>query len=277
MNYVKRVLKNKYSRSALLGLTVLVLFVSSGFGYAYASSPATIRDPQFEHLHFRMQVLVKGKAVNFADKKFQEGYAGDNCNAALTTHPIHFHDNKDQFVHIHWANITGGQVLKYYGWNETGGNDGLLGYRFDKFPNAVAVPIHGKALPKMPADAKVYVYTGDEANYKQRDYQDFLNQDLERFFDTESTIKQEDSLSLVDKLFPRAAAHGTETHDKTIMAPADGSKQVQSVSHTQEELERLNNVIGSVVMFVQKDKPTDQQVKDRFSKLEPVSESSCAG
>jgi hypothetical protein len=49
------------------------------------------------------------------------------------------------------------------------------------------------------------------------------------------------------------------------------------VTHTQEELKRLNNVIGNVVIFVQKDKPTDQQIKAKFDHLIPVSESACAG
>jgi hypothetical protein len=275
MNQAKKLLQNNYIRGVLIAVIVLVLFVAAGFGYAFASTPGNIRNPGFEHLHFRMQLMVNGKAENFAGKQYQQGYAADNCNAALTLNPIHFHDNKDQFVHIHWANITGGQVLKYYGWNEIGGTDGLMGYRFDTFPNLVAVPIHGPALPKLPKDAKFYVYTGDQNSYKQRDYQDFLHTDLETFFNKQSTIQQKDSLSLLDKLFPKASAQdmtGMEGMDMT-----DTTKQVQSVTHTQDELKRLNNVIGSVVIFVQKDKPTDQQIKAKFDNLLPVSESACAG
>ena len=45
----------------------------------------------------------------------------------------------------------------------------------------------------------------------------------------------------------------------------------------EEKLTRINNMIGNVVIFVQKDKPTDQQIKERFNDLEPLSDSTCGG
>lgn len=232
--------------------------------YAYFSTPASIRKPAFQHYHFRMQLLVDGKAVNFAGKSFQVPVGHDVCNADLTKQPIHFHDGKDQMVHIHWDGITGGQVLKYYGWNYVGGMHGTLGTRFDSFPKLVNVPIHGNALPQIKDGDKFYVYVGDGRNYKEKSFDDFTHQDLEVFFGKKSNLPSEDGTSLLDKLFPKAYAHGSEAHD-TISPMA------------QEELKKLNNLLGNVVIFVQKDKPTDQQIKDRFDHLEPLSLSSCAG
>jgi hypothetical protein len=260
-------IKNKYLRTAVWFAGLILVVILAGFAYAFASSPAMIRNPQFEHLHFRMQVITDGKAVNFADKKFQEGYSKDNCNADLTLSPIHFHDNKDQFVHIHWKDITGGQVLKFYGWNYIGGVDGLLGYRFDNFPALKTVPTHGNQLPGVPKDAKFYMYSGDERAYTERRFEDFKTKSLEDFFGQQSNVVR-DETSLLDTLFPRASAHAAHEHD---------SSPNNTVAPTEETLKRINNLIGNVVLFVQEDKPTDAQIKARFDALEPLSESSCAG
>jgi hypothetical protein len=268
--FTRLLLRNAYLRTALWCVLLLVAIVLSSFAYAYQSSPAAIRNPQFEHLHFRMQIIVDGKAVNFADKKFQEGYSKDNCNADLTMHPIHFHDNKDQFVHVHWRNLTGGQVLKYYGWNYIGGVDGMLGYQFKSFPNLQTVPIHGMSLPKVPQGAQMYVYSGDEQHFTKRNFSDFTDQQLEKFFGAQSNVPR-DETSLLDAFFPKASAHAGHEHNTTI------SSTTTTDPPSQESLQRINNLLGNVVIFSQKDKPTDQQVKDRFNNLAPLSESSCAG
>lgn len=257
-------LGNKYVRSVLLLMVLVAGSIAIGFGYAWATTPGSIQKPRFEHAHFRMQILVDGKAVNFAEAKYQEGYAKDNCNADITLHPIHFHDSKDQFVHIHWREMTGGQVLKYYGWNYIGGVHGMLGYRFDSFPNLRTVPIHGDVLPQVSKGATMYVYTGDESGYKKRSFDDFKTQDLEQFFGAKSNVPREDSLSMLDRLFPTASAHGTEGHGTHGAA-------------SQEDLKRINNLIGNVVIFVQDHEPSDSQVKQHFQKLEPLSDSACAG
>lgn len=249
----------------IAALTASLIVAGGGYiGYLYASTPLSIREPLYEHYHFRMSVSVNGKEVDFAEDKFQEGYSKDNCNANLTKHPIHFHDNKNHFVHIHWEGMTGGQVLKYYGWNFIGGTKGSLGYRFDKDARFTKVPIHGSLLPALPNDANYYVYTGSAENYSQKKFEDFTSQDLEKFFNQESNspankLNKEKRSSLIDSLFPRAHAHGTATE------------------HADEELKALNNLIGDVVIFVQKDKPSNDQIKSRFNNLEPLGESTCAG
>lgn len=260
MKNIPSFLKNKFIRGGLLGIAVVLVAVLSGSAYAYTSTPAAIRNPKFEHLHFRMQIINGDKAVNFAGKGFQAGYAKDNCNADLTKSPIHFHDGKDQFVHIHWKDITGGQVLKYYGWNRIGGTDGLMGFRADD--NMKAVPIHGRALPS-PASETMYIYAGDQEKYAKKDVDTFLKQDLESFFNKDSNVKSDDT-ALLNRLFPKAAAHGDEAHGDT--------------PHGDDaELKRINNLIGNVVIFVQDKAPTDNEIKARFDALEPLTDSACAG
>ncbi len=267
----------RISKRVRIGLAVAIaiaLIPLSYAGYVYAASPAVVRDPKLEHYHFRMQILVNGKAEDFSTKAYQTGYAKDQCNANLPEQPIHFHDNKDQFTHIHWEGMTGGMVMKYYGWNYIGGVDNALGYKLDNLKDIQKVTTHGDYLPDVPKDAKFYVYTGDENGYKERSLNEWKDQDLETFFNTTSNFPAHDinkgKTSLLDKVFPKAYAHGDEDHSTTKAATSDTETE-------EEKLTRINNLVGNVVIFVQKDKPSDQQIKDRFNDLEPLTDSTCGG
>ncbi len=269
--------KRRIGKRVRIGLAVAVaiaLIPLSYAGYVYATSPAVVRDPKLEHYHFRMQILVNGKAEDFSTKAYQTGYAKDQCNANLPEQPIHFHDNKDQFTHIHWEGMTGGMVMKYYGWNYIGGMDNALGYKLDNLKDIQKVTTHGDYLPDVPKDAKFYVYTGDENGYKERSFNEWKDQDLETFFNTTSNFPAHDinkgKTSLLDKVFPKAYAHGDEDHSTTNATTADTETEEQ-------KLTRINNLVGNIVIFAQKDKPTDQQIKDRFNDLEPLTDSTCGG
>jgi hypothetical protein len=261
----------------IIATLVGLLLVAVGYiGYAYAASPASIRSPQMDHYHFRMQILVDGKAENFGEQKYQTGYAKDQCNAALPVQPIHFHDNKDQFVHIHWKGITGGMVLKYYGWNYIGGLDNALGYKLNDLTDIQKVTTHGDYLPQLPKDAPLHIYVADKDGYKKRSLSDFTSQDLEEFFGKKSNLPSDpeyDNLTwLNDIFFPTAAAHGTEDH-----STATHSTATETAETEEEKLTRINNLIGDVVLFAQKNEPSDAQIKERFNKLEPLSDSTCGG
>lgn len=261
--------RNRKKFLVLLALLILapILYAS----YVYAASPAVIRTPALEHYHFRMQILVNGKAEDFSGKGYQTGYAKDQCNENLPEQPIHFHDNKNQFVHIHWEGMTGGMVMKYYGWNYIGGINDALGYKLDDLKAIQTVTIHGNYLPVAPKDARFYVYSGDENSYKERTFDDWKRQDLETFFGTTSNFPahtiNKGKTSFLDTVFPKASAHGAvnDTHS------ADAQETEK------EKLTRINNLIGNVVLFVQTNKPTDQQIKDRFDRLIPLEDSTCGG
>lgn len=264
--------RRKYAKVAAIIFASLIVALAGYAGYIYAASPAVIRNPKLEHYHFRMQILVNGKAENFAEDKYQQDYAKDQCNANLPEQPIHFHDKKDQFTHIHWEGMTGGMVMKYYGWNYIGGIDKALGYKLDDLGDIQKVNTHGNFLPAIPNDAKFYIYTGDENGYKEKSFDDWKNQDLEQFFGKTSNFpahEENRQTSLLDKVFPKVSAHGTEVHSNAPSASTDESEE--------EKLTRINNMIGNVAIFVQKDKPTDQQIKDRFTDLKPLSDSTCGG
>ena len=253
-------------------LTLVSLLVAYVI-YIYAASPGVVRQPKLEHYHFRMQILVDGKAENFADEKYQTGYAKDQCNANLPEQPIHFHDSKDQFTHIHWEGMTGGMVLKYYGWDFIGGLNDALGYKLDDLSDIQKVTTHGDYLPKVANHTNYYIYTGDEGAYKERSFEDFKRLDLEEFFGKTSNMpvhemNKNGETSFLDSLFPTAYAHGSEDHG----VPSSPKSESED-----EKLTRINNLIGNVVIFAQKDKPSDQQIKERFSNLAPLTDSTCGG
>lgn len=262
---------SKRLKLASFVIVALLLIPLSYAGYVYAASPAVIREPKLEHYHFRMQILVDGKAEDFSTKGYQTGYAKDQCNANLPEQPIHFHDNKDQFTHIHWEGMTGGMVMKHYGWNYIGGMNNALGYKLDSLKDPQKVTTHGSHLPAVPKDAKFYIYTGDEKSYQEKRFDDWKDQDLEQFFGTTSNFpahEQNKQSSFLDMVFPKAYAHGGED---------DGNDGEPGEETEQEKLTRINNLVGNVVIFVQKEKPTDQQIKDRFNDLEPLTDSTCGG
>jgi hypothetical protein len=246
-----------------LGLVVflLVVLAASWLAYIFAASPNAIRNPYLQHYHFRLQILVNGKLVDFGSAKFQTPESNASCDVALPATPIHFHDNKNQIVHVHWDSITGGLFLKDYGWNYIGGIDGALGYRFDDLLHIKKVPIHGNDLPAVPGGNNFYVYSGGGLNYKQRAFNDFLHQDLEVFFDHPSSLPaSKPKTSLLNWFAPTAYAQQVNDTGADLTSP---------------QLEQLNNLIGNAVIFVQKTKPTDAQVKERFNHLEPLSKSVC--
>lgn len=267
----KKLISNNWFRIALVVLAALLLQVSYT-GYLIASTPKVIREPLLEHYHFRMQILVDGKVEDFSKPNYQQDYDKDQCNANLPEQPIHFHDSKDQITHIHWEGITGGMVMKYYGWNYIGGPDDSLGYRLEEMSKPQKVSIHGKVLPLVAKDSQYYVYTGDSTTYKEQSFDNWKNMDLEQLFGVTSNFPAHETnkqlrSNLLDKILPKAYAHGG-------IEDGDGS---DTGENPDEKLKRINNLIGNVVIFVQKDKPTDQQVKDRFQKLIPLTESTCGG
>ena len=266
----KTLLRSKIIRIGIV-LLALVMLQFGGIVYQVLATPGVIRNPKLEHYHFRMQVIVDGRAENFSQEQYQEAYAKDQCSTDLPDHPIHFHDQKDQIVHIHWEGITGGMVMKYYGWNYIGGPSNTLGYRLTG-TRITQVPIHGKVLPSVPKRDQVYIYSGSENGYKERSFVDWQKKDLEAFFGVTSNFPAHKTNTskqgaLLQSLFPKASAHGTATD-------ADGDDGMETEG---ERLTRINNLLGNVVIFVQKEKPTDQQVKERFNHLEPLSDSTCGG
>lgn len=242
--------------SVLMGVAGIAILA----GYMFVVTPTPIRVPKLDHAHIRMALYVNGSSIDFGSAPFQK-QSQAVCTDELSEDPIHFHDRKNNFVHLHWEGITGGLVLKNYGWNLIGGPNSLLGYRADRLPMANQVPIYGDVLPVLPAGAALWVYTGGSDSFILRDSQSFLNQDFETFFGRKSSVGAVQPDFWRDLLFVKASAH--EGHNR-------GTK-------TQAELTQINNLLGDVVIFAQASKPIESDIRDAFTKLEPLTESTCGG
>lgn len=234
-------------RSIISIITLVIVTVVALVCYFLFTSPAAIQQPKPEHAHVRLQVIVNGKSVNFGDSKYQTPYTKEMCESKLTKAPLHFHNNKNQIVHLHWQDITGGLILKNYGWNLAGGDSNTLGYRFDSFPFVQRVPIHGSVLPAMPKSAKIWVYSGNKIAHAERKLAEFLYQDLEEFLGRKSNHHLHIGEMIDNLLFPKASAHGNgDGHDEH------------------------DNILGNIVIFVQQHKPDKKLVTEHFQHLEPL-------
>lgn len=258
---------NKKAIITFVSILVAAALLAGGvYGYLYASIPEHIRKPTYQHYHFRTQILVDGKAVDFSKDEFQKVVANSaTCSAAVGSAPIDFHDKMDQLTHIHWNGMTGGEFLKYFGWNFSGGSDGLLGRRYDNGLMPDSVKIYGRGLPSISEKTNFYVYVGDKNDYQQKNWNDFLKQDLETFFGKKSNIGHSEEVSfsnVISWLFPKAFAHGGEIDEHPS-------------SKSEEELTRINNLVGNVVIFAQDKEPTKEQIKARFNSLVLLHDSTC--
>ncbi len=257
----------------LLAATVLIFSAIGLYGSLYVFTAPSIRQPTFTHHHFRMQLIIDGEKVNFGEDRFQEPTPGGNvCNSGLTETPAHFHDNKDQIVHIHWGGITGGQVLKYYGLNLIGGNDDHLGYQFEDAVYQKRININGRHFGDLQEEIikrekDLFVYKGDENSYIKVEPEEFLDKTLEDFFEADlpyqkHSHKPEKNLISLLSLPVTAHYHGQDEENE---------------EYTQEELKELNHLIGNVVIFVQNQEPEESKIKKRFDNLEPLEQSICGG
>lgn len=255
------------------GVAALALIMIGGlFTVNSLSAPSTknIQEPQLAHHHLRMQMIVDGEFQHFNTGEYQQDYAKDGCSGDITESPIHFHDNDGQMLHIHWADITGGQVLKYYGLNYIKGDDDKLGVRKDEDGNKVDVPIRGNLLPEPNKDSKVWVYISDDSNedgYVKYDTNKFLKTDFEEIYGIEST----------------AYAHSVDIHDEnmnddtSMEGEDDTSPYSEEPEFTQDQLSQLNNVLGDLVIFIQNEEPSNDKITNRFNDFEQLGKSICGG
>ncbi len=284
---------------AIIILPILVL------GSIFLWTPANVRFPKFDHSHFRMQYIFQGQPEDFGSPRYQVEYSKDSCTGEIPNAPLHFHDQRDHFVHNHWQKVTGAQVLKYYGLNKIDIIDQYMGIRFDDLLQYkwTPVPIHSNSLPKPKDGDKFFIYTGKKGDFKKRDFQQFLSQDLEQFFGVDSSIRktlEEDQKSKkINFLELNAIAHNgvehsnqteAQKHELEVKEEAKLKAEVEArnnqsqlpktatpVVNTDEELKDINNLLGDVIIFVQKEEPTEAQINSRFDAMVPLSPSTCGG
>lgn len=310
---------------SVIGLILALIIISTSI--LFLLTPDRIKFAKSDHYHFRLQYIYKGQSEDFGSPRYQTDYVKDVCSGAITESPIHFHDNKDQIVHVHWQDMTGGDVLKFYGVDLVGGMSGAMGLKFDELlklpPQFIWLPIHSNSLPEASPDEQYYVYVGDKDSHIKKDFKDFLNQSVEKFIGVNSKVRldKEESDKWQKKISSNSfspnnlldiiqvKAHNGEDHQTLSEAEAHEQKvklelkekedlelrnnqaidsksktertakisKIETIIKTEEELKQINNMIGNIVIFVQKEEPSSEQINARFNKLEPLSPSVCGG
>lgn len=258
----------KKSLITTLIVSIVLVIISVGLLYTaqvFTLTPAHIRSPQVDHYHMRMQLFVDGEYIDFGQDKFQETYTPGQCTDGLTDTPIHFHDNKDQYVHIHWDGITGGEVLKYYGINRINGLNNGLGYRTDLGIVPKKVGVHTYLIPDNNKTIHMY-QVAENGTITKRDTNDFLEQDLETFFGVKSsiTLQREDAerFAFLPRVTPNVYAHEEKTQPST---------------KSDSELRKLNDLLGDVIIFLQDEEPPLDVVAQYGNNFIELDESTCGG
>lgn len=188
--------KNLIKAIFIILILVILSSISVYSVLRWGFSKENIAYPKQDHSHFRLKYIFEGQEEDFGSPRYQTDYTKDICSGDLTTSPLHFHDNKTDYQHQHWAGMTGGQWLKFYGYNLIGGLDGYLGFELDKLPKIIPVPIHSISLPKPRPNNKFWIYTGIENTdgswtITPKIWNDFINQDFETFFNKESQARKD--------------------------------------------------------------------------------------
>ena len=279
----------KYAKLILVLFSFLIL-IGIVFGSLYLLTPNNFASPKSDHYHLRLQYVFKGQVEDFGSPRYQTDYIKDVCEGKLTESPMHFHDAKTQIVHLHWQRMTGGQFLKFYGLNKIGGIDNIMGWKIDdllKFPpKLIQIPIHSYSLPRPTSSDNFFVYLGDKDKYVEKNFQDFINQDFETFtgVNSKERLDQEKAKEFEQKMKTGSNAIKVEAHqghnhsnDSEANTDPNSSNNLTATTKTEEELKQINNLIGNIVIFVQPEKPTDEQIKSRFNDLTPLGLSKCGG
>lgn len=250
----KKPSKNLNYKAAVVGIVAAILLIGGYYGFLWFGTAPNIRDPKLEHAHLRLQYIVDDTAVDFSDDKYQQEYKKNQCSAEFPKQPIHFHDNLDQFVHLHWKDITGAQLLGYYG-NSVGGINDILGYKKNSLTDWEKISTHGDLLDNTSRDT-MWIYSSTDSELELRNIDDFLDHDLESFFGNESSFNSPET-SFLDKLFP--IAHAEENLPE------------------ESELKRIQNLIGDVAIFVQDTEPTAGQIESARANFIELDNSVCGG
>jgi hypothetical protein len=246
-------------KKVLIFLGIIFTIFAILLGIAFWLTPINFALAKQDHSHFRMQYIFRGQAEDFGSPRYQVDYVKNICSGALTESPIHFHDNKNQIVHLHWQKVTGGEVLKFYGLNRIGGLDDFMGLKIDDLAKFkfTPLPIHSKSLPKPTGDDKFWVYTGDKNSPQKRTIEDFTSQDIETFLgknskvriDQEEYQKQKSSLEILQKYITggiNVDAHTGIDHANQ----SDAQKHEAETKLAEQEkanIERLNNAAATKI------------------------------
>ena len=174
-----------------------------------------------------------------------------------------FHRGQDQWLHLYWQGLSGGSLLRNYGYQNTSPFEGYLGVDLREFPKIKPVPIHTDLLPEPTSAEQLYVYSGNENGYRRRDVTAFINQDLEQFLKPSVDSQVSTFPNQLDTLLQAPARPAgpkkEEDLESFLAAPKDRGFLITDLSSVK--------FLGNIVVFLQDKEPTSAAVSQRFSTL----------
>ena len=225
----------------VIGISIgIIIFTTLFVGIFFTSiSPLHISFPKSTHSHFRLQIWHHGEQINFSDETFQTPYNPLVCDQNITETPIHFHDSQKEIVHLHWKGITGYDVLKNYGWNNNAFNlmKTIQGIRFDEFPHIHVVHSQKSVLPEVKDDEDVFIFIKRGESISTLTLKEFLKTHLESYFMEEYKTK----------------------------------------NNMQEHMIPDNTPLGDVLILIQSNAPTNEEVQQYLSNFHEEMSRSCNG
>lgn len=231
--------------------TLLVIVVVGWLAFSFAS-PLAVTFPRGTEYALRFQMVVEGQLVDFSQPAYQTELDERICSE-LSQRPVAFHGGQNQWLHVYWQDLSGGTILRNYGYKNFPPFENYLGVRADNFPQFEPVAIHGNALPETDPSSQLYVYTGDQFGYTRRDESLFLEQPLEEFLREVIPGTPMNSLGIEG----RAQTEEAE--------PAAGPTLERNLETSKRG--RPLDILGNVVVFVQAREPSEQQIIERFLTL----------
>lgn len=269
----------RFLRVAIVLLILALVAIVLPLAALWRNTPAAILRPRADHYHFRWLLAVEGELVDFSTGNFQMPTGGDTCSAALATEPFHFHDGVGQWVHVHWADLTGESLLKYYGWDFGGELPGLLGMRIDlleQFQWPVVATSAAQLPQPRPTVNNLYIYIVPFGGRAERVLTNQFR--LSELADTFAGVASSQGL-------PTAGAEREQLPGflKTVRAHTNTVNQTKSLplsaarSRDLPQLPAGFETPGDILMFVQPDEPSAAQIQQQLQKVVAIPDSGCSG
>ena len=269
MSEIKDVIKKfslkslKYNKRVLFYICIVCITVLLGvifLSYTVISRPHLIK-PVATFFKLKMRIHYQKTPLELTQNDITD-QSNSNCNLVVTEKPFYLDKDKKNVVQVRWEGMTGGELLKYYGFNYLSGLNDLIGVQY-RGPFDIK-PIRPLSISKPTASDILYVYTGSGKDFKLLNSQNFLYQDLE------NTLKK-------SRLRTKREKESSKLTLYTISVSGEESLGLALKPQlTDGQLNDINNILGSLEIFIQQDAPSNTDIINSFNSMERLSSESCS-
>ena len=253
----------RYNKRTLFYICIVCITVLLGFiflSYTVVSRPHLIK-PVATFFKLKTRIYYQKTPLELTQNDIAD-QSNSNCGLAVTEKPFYLDKDKKNVVQVRWEGMTGGELLKYYGFNYLSGLNDLIGVQY-RGPFDIK-PVRPLAVSKLTSSDLLYIYSGSDKDFKLLNSQNFLYQDLE------NTIKK-------SRLRTKREKESSKLILDTISVSGEESSGLTLEPQlTEGQLNDINNIVGSLAIFIQRDTPSNTDVINSFNSMERLSSESCS-